>query len=77
MVKKIVAVAATAGGLVLAGAGLASADAGAKGTAVGSHGFLSGNVIQAPIHAPVNLCDSTVTVGGLLTPSFGPTCINT
>ncbi|WP_093801616.1 chaplin ChpH [Streptomyces sp. Wb2n-11] len=76
MIKKVVAAAAATGGLVLAGAGMAVADAGAKGAAAGSPGVLSGNVVQAPIHVPVNACGNTVSVIGLLNPAFGNTCIN-
>ncbi|MBV1937681.1 chaplin ChpH [Streptomyces sp. BV286] len=76
MIKKIVAAAAATGGLVLAGAGVAAADAGAQGAAVHSPGVLSGNVIQAPIHVPVNVCGNTVSVIGLLNPAFGNTCVN-
>ncbi|MEU9879903.1 MULTISPECIES: chaplin ChpH [Streptomyces] len=76
MIKKIVAAAAATGGLVLAGAGMAAADAGAQGAAVHSPGVLSGNVIQAPIHVPVNVCGNTVSVIGLLNPAFGNTCTN-
>ncbi|CAL9595855.1 chaplin ChpH [Streptomyces pilosus] len=76
MLKKVVAVAAATGGLVLAGAGMAAADSGAQGAAVHSPGVLSGNVIQAPIHIPVNVCGNTISVIGLLNPTFGNTCIN-
>ncbi|MFF1680621.1 chaplin ChpH [Streptomyces sp. NPDC058256] len=76
MIKKIVAAAAATGGLVLAGAGLAVADSGAQGAAVGSPGVLSGNVVQVPVHVPVNVCGNTVSVIGLLNPAFGNTCIN-
>ncbi|MEC4020941.1 chaplin [Streptomyces sp. H27-D2] len=76
MIKKIVAAAAITGGLVLAGAGMAVADAGAQGAAVGSPGVLSGNVVQVPIHIPVNICGNTVNLVGLLNPTFGNTCIN-
>ncbi|MEV6588552.1 chaplin ChpH [Streptomyces acidicola] len=76
MIKKVVAAAAATGGLVLAGAGLAVADAGAQGAAVGSPGVLSGNVVQAPVHVPVNFCGNTISVIGLLNPTFGNTCIN-
>ncbi|QYX81214.1 chaplin ChpH [Streptomyces akebiae] len=76
MLKKVVAAAATTGGLVLAGAGLAVADAGAQGAAVGSPGVASGNVVQVPVHAPVNVCGNTISVIGLLNPAFGNTCIN-
>jgi hypothetical protein len=76
MLKKVVAAAAATGGLVLAGAGLAVADAGAQGAAIGSPGVLSGNVVQVPIHVPVNVCGNTVNVIGLLNPAFGNTCVN-
>ncbi|MCX4798447.1 MULTISPECIES: chaplin ChpH [unclassified Streptomyces] len=76
MIKKIVAAAAVTGGLVLAGAGMAVADSGAQGAAVGSPGVLSGNVVQAPIHVPVNVCGNTISVIGLLNPAFGNTCVN-
>lgn len=79
MIKKVAAVAATAattGCLVLAGAGLAVADAGAQGAAVHSPGVLSGNVVQIPVHIPVNACGNTVNVIGLLNPAFGNTCVN-
>ncbi|MFE2096777.1 MULTISPECIES: chaplin ChpH [unclassified Streptomyces] len=76
MIKKVVAAAAATGGLVLAGAGLAVADAGAQGAAVHSPGVISGNVVQVPVHVPVNVCGNTISVIGLLNPAFGNTCIN-
>ncbi len=76
MIKKVVAAAAATGGLVLASAGLAVADAGAQGAAVHSPGVLSGNVVQVPVHVPVNVCGNTVSVIGLLNPAFGNTCMN-
>ncbi|WP_030720343.1 MULTISPECIES: chaplin ChpH [unclassified Streptomyces] len=76
MIKKVVAAAAATGGLVLAGAGLAVADAGAQGAAIGSPGVLSGNVVQVPVHIPVNVCGNSVSVIGLLNPAFGNTCVN-
>ncbi|AXI80598.1 chaplin [Peterkaempfera bronchialis] len=78
-VKKIAAVVAATGGLVLAGAGAASAaghGALAEGAAVGSPGVLSGNVIQVPVHVPVNLCGNSINVIGLLNPTFGNNCQN-
>ncbi|MDT0466311.1 chaplin ChpH [Streptomyces gibsoniae] len=76
MIKKVVAAAAATGGLVLASAGLAAADSGAQGAAVHSPGVVSGNVIQVPVHVPVNVCGNTISVIGLLNPAFGNTCIN-
>ncbi|MFF3662084.1 chaplin [Streptomyces olivochromogenes] len=52
----------------------AFADAGGEGAAVGSPGLLSGNVIEVPVHVPVNLCGDTVDVIGLLNPTFGSDC---
>ncbi|MEU9094003.1 chaplin [Streptomyces sp. NPDC048428] len=73
--NKIAAVAA--GTLMAMGAAApAFADSGAEGAAVHSPGVLSGNVIQAPIHIPVNVCGNTVNVIGLLNPAFGNFCVN-
>lgn len=76
MIKKIVAAAAVTGGLVLAGAGMAVADSGAQGAALNSPGVASGNVVQVPIHVPVNVCGNTISVIGLLNPAFGNHCVN-
>jgi len=75
MIKKVAAVAAAAGGLVLAGAGLAVASSGAEGAAVQSPGVASGNVVEVPVHVPVNLCGDTIDVIGLLNPAFGDGCV--
>ncbi|EST36227.1 hypothetical protein N566_16545 [Streptomycetaceae bacterium MP113-05] len=64
------------GAMIVAGAGGAVADSGAQGAAVGSPGVLSGNVVQVPIHIPINLCGNTVNVIGLLNPAFGNVCVN-
>ncbi|MFF1645992.1 chaplin [Streptomyces sp. NPDC058240] len=48
----------------------------AQGVATGSPGLLSGNSIQAPIDIPVNVCGNSVTIGGLLNPTFGNDCGN-
>lgn len=71
-------VAAVAAGTMLAmgAAAPAFADAGATGAAVHSPGVLSGNLVQIPIHIPVNLCGNTVDVIALLNPAFGQTCVN-
>jgi small secreted domain DUF320 len=75
MIKKVVAVAAATGGLVIAGAGMAAAESGALGSAVSSPGGLSGNVLQAPVHVPAELCGSTVDIIALLNPVYGNTCL--
>jgi hypothetical protein len=78
--KKAAAVTMIAGGIIAAGAGAASATghggAGAHGTAVGSPGVASGNVVQVPVHVPVNVVGNTVDVVGLLNPAFGNTGVN-
>ncbi|MGW5428563.1 chaplin [Streptomyces sp. NPDC004059] len=61
---------------VAGGAGAASADSAAQGGAANSPGALSGNVVQVPVHVPVNVCGNTVDVIGLLNPGFGNTCNN-
>ncbi|MFI8854423.1 chaplin ChpH [Streptomyces sp. 891-h] len=76
MFKKVIAAAAATSGLVLAGAGMAVADSGAQGAAVHSPGVVSGNVVQVPVHVPVNACGNTISVVGLLNPAFGNTCVN-
>ncbi|MFF3329454.1 chaplin [Streptomyces sp. NPDC002888] len=75
-IAKVGAVALGTGAVVLSGAGLATADAGAEAAAIGSPGVLSGNVVQVPIHAPINVCGNTVTVIGALNPAVGNVCKN-
>ncbi|MFE3991977.1 chaplin [Streptomyces goshikiensis] len=75
-VRRGLAVALAAGAVVGGGASMAAADAGAQGVAAGSPGVGSGNQIQVPVHIPVNACGNTVSVIGLLNPSFGNTCVN-
>ncbi|MEU8855425.1 chaplin [[Kitasatospora] papulosa] len=65
-----------AGAMAFGGAGVASADAGAEGFAHGSPGVLSGNVVQVPVHVPINVCGNSLNIIGLLNPSFGNTCAN-
>ncbi|WP_371671385.1 chaplin ChpG [Streptomyces sp. NBC_00289] len=71
LVLSSVAAAAVAGT-----AGIAAADSDAHGAAVHSPGVLSGNVVQVPVHVPVNVCGNTVNVIGLLNPAFGNECVN-
>ncbi|MFJ9023310.1 chaplin [Streptomyces sp. NPDC102259] len=76
-IAKKAAVALTVAGIAAgASAGAAVADAGAEGAAVKSPGVASGNVVQIPVHVPINLCGNTINVVGLLNPAFGNTCIN-
>ncbi|MCZ4119874.1 chaplin [Streptomyces sp. H39-S7] len=75
-IAQAAAITAAAGAVLAAGAGIATADADAHGAAVGSPGVLSGNLLQVPVHVPVNLCGNTVDVIGILNPVFGNTCQN-
>ncbi|PJM94699.1 peptidase [Streptomyces sp. CB01373] len=54
----------------------ALADSHADGAAANSPGVLSGNVVQVPVHVPVNVCGNTVNVVALLNPAFGNHCAN-
>ncbi|MGW7099654.1 chaplin [Streptomyces sp. NPDC054838] len=75
-IAKALAATASAAAILAGGAGLAAADATAEGAAIGSPGVLSGNVVQVPIHVPINICGNTVNVVGVLNPAFGNVCIN-
>lgn len=46
------------------------------GAAIGSPGVLSGNVVQVPIHIPINLCGNSIDIIALLNPAFGNVCVN-
>jgi hypothetical protein len=76
--KKAVAVTMMAGGLVAVGAGMASATDGAHaaGKAEASPGVGSGNLVQAPVHIPVNAVGNSVSVIGVLNPAFGNIGLN-
>lgn len=78
--KKAAAITLVAGGLIAAGAGAASATghsgADANGKAVGSPGVGSGNLVQAPVHIPVNAVGNTVSVIGALNPAFANDGVN-
>ncbi|MFJ4789753.1 chaplin family protein [Streptomyces sp. NPDC088794] len=76
-IAKKAAVALTVAGIAAgAGAGAAVADAGADGAAVKSPGVGSGNLVQVPVHVPVNVVGDSVNVIGLLNPAFGNQGVN-
>ncbi|MFG2747667.1 chaplin [Streptomyces xanthophaeus] len=56
--------------------GFAYADADAGGAAERSPGLLSGNLVQLPVHTPVNVCGNTVSVVGVLNSATGNRCTN-
>ncbi|WP_224281202.1 chaplin [Streptomyces sp. LS1784] len=64
---------------VLAGTGTAAAGGGGGATAYGvaanSPGFLSGNLVQIPIDADVNVCGNSVGILGGGGPTYGIICI--
>jgi ChpA-C len=75
--KSMKAASAVAGLLMAFGAASpAMADAGVGALAVGSPGVLSGNVVQVPIHIPVNVCGNSVNIFAALNPTFGNKCVN-
>ena len=63
---------ATANDCVNNGPGGASA----KATATGDSGTASGNLLQFPVNAPVEVCGDTVNVSGRKNPAIGNTCAN-
>lgn len=56
--------------------GAAVADSGAQGAALNSPGFLSGNLVQIPVHVPINACGNSLNAFALLNPTAGNTCVN-
>ncbi|MEV0174121.1 chaplin [Streptomyces sp. NPDC050803] len=78
----VLAVAALVMVTTLGGAGTAAADfcdeyeACAQGSATNSPGVGSGNLVQAPVHAPVNACGNTVTVVGIQNHTTDDVCVN-
>jgi hypothetical protein len=75
-IAKGLALTSVAAAAVAGASGIAVADSGANGVAEHSPGVLSGNVIQVPVHIPINVCGNTVNIVGLLNPAFGNTCVN-
>ncbi|MEV6568933.1 chaplin [Streptomyces kronopolitis] len=76
--KKAALVLATTGLAVGAAAGSAFATSGpqAVGAATQSPGIGSGNLVQVPVHVPVNVGGDTVNVIGALNPAFGNVTTN-
>ncbi|MFF1375100.1 chaplin [Streptomyces sp. NPDC058308] len=78
-IAKKTALAVVAAGLAAgASAGVASAtsDAQANGAATKSPGVGSGNLVQAPVHVPVNVTGNSVNVVGVLNPAFANATVN-
>ncbi|MFI8826007.1 chaplin [Streptomyces sp. NPDC053431] len=62
--------------MALGAAAPAMADSYADGYAIGSPGVLSGNLVQVPIHAPINICGNSVNLLAALNPAAFNTCVN-
>ncbi|WP_455351232.1 chaplin [Streptomyces sp. SYSU K217416] len=62
--------------MAMGAAAPALADSGAVGGTAHSPGVLSGNLVEVPLHVPVNVCGNTVNVIALLNPAFGSPCEN-
>jgi hypothetical protein len=76
-VKHKKSAAVVAGAIMTLGmAAPAMADSGADGSAVNSPGVLSGNVVQVPVHVPINVCGNSLGVIALLNPAYGNACSN-
>ncbi|GGV47683.1 chaplin [Streptomyces spectabilis] len=75
--KKAALAVAVAGLAAGAAAGAASAtDADADGKATNSPGIGSGNLVQAPVHVPVNATGNSASVVGILNPAFANQSVN-
>ncbi|MFD9883502.1 chaplin [Streptomyces alboflavus] len=70
-----VAVAGIAAG-ASAGAAVATSGADANGATTKSPGVGSGNLVQAPVHVPVNASGNSVNVVGILNPAFANETVN-
>ncbi|MGP3923268.1 chaplin [Streptomyces sp. 8N616] len=78
-IVRAAAVTAVASAMVTGAAGTAVAGTDAKGAAVNSGGVIAGNVVQIPIHVPINFCGNNVSWPGgasFLSPTIGNTCVN-
>ncbi|MET9962289.1 chaplin [Streptomyces sp. NPDC006326] len=75
-IRTVAAAACLVVAATLGGAGAAVADSEAHGVAVGSPGVLSGNVVQVPIHIPINICGNSINIIGALNPAGGTLCVN-
>ncbi|WUH92422.1 chaplin [Streptomyces sp. NBC_00433] len=76
--KKITRAAAFTAGTVIAMGIATPAFAGADSSGLAEHspGVASGNLIQVPVHVPVDACGNTVDIIALLNPAFGSACVN-
>ena len=76
--KRRVMLGMTTGGLLMTGLGMTSAHADTTATGETSHspGIGSGNLIQLPVNAPINVCGNQIDVIGILDSVTGNSCSN-
>ena len=76
--KRRVVLGMTTGGLIMTGLGMTSAHADTTATGETSHspGIGSGNLIQLPVNAPINVCGNQIDVIGILDSVTGNSCEN-
>src|SRR5579884_1659741 len=76
--KRRVMLGMTTGGMLMTGLGMASAHADTTATGETSHspGIGSGNLIQLPVNAPINVCGNQIDVIGILDSVTGNSCSN-
>jgi len=76
--KRRVVLGMTTGGLLMTGIGMANAqaDTTASGGTAHSPGIGSGNAVELPINAPINVCGNQVDVIGILNSVTGNSCTN-
>ncbi|MFF4159521.1 chaplin [Streptomyces sp. NPDC001678] len=75
-IVKVAALTAVTGATLAGFSGGAAADSGALGATAASPGVVSGNVIQVPIHVPINLCGFPIDIVGLLNTASGNVCVS-
>lgn len=76
--KRRVVLGMTTGGLLMTGLGMANAhaDTTATGNTTHSPGIGSGNLLQLPVNAPINVCGNQLDVIGILDAVTGNSCEN-
>ncbi|MEU6347056.1 chaplin family protein [Streptomyces sp. NPDC046977] len=74
--KRSLAITAAVGAVLVAAAGVASADDDARGLAAAVPGLLSNNLGLQPNALPINMCAPQPSYITLLSPSYGGSCVN-
>lgn len=78
--KRRIMLGMTTGGVLMTGLSMSTAYAdtttSATGATIDSPGIGSGNLIQIPVNAPINVCGNQIDVIGLLNTNHGDSCAN-